>query len=122
MEDKLGFMHQALEAAKAEKRFINIRTMDSAADGWMVVDGKKVLNFCTNNYLGLANHPVLKEAAKKAVELEPEDSNILDTLAEVCFRLGDRDKAIEIETRAIELAPDDAYLKEQLERFRMGEE
>ena len=68
MGDKLGFMQQELEAAKAEKRFINIRTMDSAADGWMVVDGKRVLNFCTNNYLGLANHPVLKEAAKKAVD------------------------------------------------------
>jgi glycine C-acetyltransferase len=68
MENKLGFMQQELEAAKAEKRFINIRTMDSAADGWMVVDGKKVLNFCTNNYLGLANHPVLKEAAKGAVD------------------------------------------------------
>ena len=68
MGNKLGFMQQELEAAKAEKRFINIRTMDSPADAWMVVDGKKVLNFCTNNYLGLANHPVLKEAAKKAVD------------------------------------------------------
>ena len=68
MADKLDFMRQELEAAKAEKRYINIRTMDSPADGWMVVDGEKVLNFCTNNYLGLANHPVLKEAARKAVE------------------------------------------------------
>ena len=67
MGDKLDFMRQELEAAKAEKRYINIRTMDSPADGWMVVDGKKVLNFCTNNYLGLANHPALKEAARKAV-------------------------------------------------------
>jgi glycine C-acetyltransferase len=47
---------------------INIRTMDSPADAWMVVDGKRVLNFCTNNYLGLANHPRLKEAAKAAVD------------------------------------------------------
>jgi glycine C-acetyltransferase len=61
-------MRQELEAARAEKRYINIRTMDSPAGAWMVVDGKKVLNFCTNNYLGLANHPVLKEAAQKAVE------------------------------------------------------
>jgi glycine C-acetyltransferase len=68
MADKLDFMRQELEAAKAEKRYINIRTMDSPADAWMVVDGKKVLNFCTNNYLGLANHPVIKAAARKAVE------------------------------------------------------
>jgi glycine C-acetyltransferase len=68
MGDKLDFMRQELEAARAEKRYINIRTMDSPAGAWMVVDGKKVLNFCTNNYLGLANHPVLKEAAQKAVE------------------------------------------------------
>ena len=67
MGDKLDFMRQEIEAAQAEKRYINIRTMDSPADGWMVVDGKKVLNFCTNNYLGLANHPALKEAARKAV-------------------------------------------------------
>jgi glycine C-acetyltransferase len=47
---------------------INFRTMGSPADGWMIVDGKKVLNFCTNNYLGLANSPRLKEAAKKAID------------------------------------------------------
>ncbi len=68
MEDKLAFIRRELEQAKAEKRYINIRTMDSPPDGWMVVDGRRVLNFCTNNYLGLANHPVLKEAARKAVE------------------------------------------------------
>jgi glycine C-acetyltransferase len=68
VSDKLDFMRKELEQLKEEKRFINIRIMDSPADGWMTIDGKRVLNFCTNNYLGLANHPALKEAARQAVE------------------------------------------------------
>ena len=42
--------------------------MESPADGWMIVDGKKVLNFCTNNYLGLADDDRLKNAAKAAID------------------------------------------------------
>ncbi len=68
MTDKYTFITAELARLRAEKLFINIRTMNSPADGWMVVDGKKVLNFCTNNYLGLANHPRLKAAAKAAVD------------------------------------------------------
>ena len=68
MADKLDFIRAELAAMKESKSFINIRTMDSAADGWMVVDGKRVLNFCTNNYLGLANHPMLKQRAKEAID------------------------------------------------------
>ncbi|HHB90914.1 MAG TPA: glycine C-acetyltransferase [Anaerolineae bacterium] len=68
MAGKLDFITEEMERLKAEHLFINIRVIESPADGWMIVDGKKVLNFCTNNYLGLANHPRLKEAAKKAVD------------------------------------------------------
>jgi glycine C-acetyltransferase len=68
MSDKLEFMREELATLREEKRFVNVRVMGSAADAWMVVDGKRVLNFCTNNYLGLANHPALKEAARKAVD------------------------------------------------------
>jgi len=68
MSEKLAFIEQELEQLKAEKRYINIRTMESPADAWMVVDGKRVLNFCTNNYLGLANHPEIKAAAKAAID------------------------------------------------------
>jgi glycine C-acetyltransferase len=66
--DKLDFIREDVDQLKANQLFINIRTMDSAADAWMVVDGKRVLNFCTNNYLGLANDPRMKEAAKAAVD------------------------------------------------------
>ena len=68
MSDKFDFIRQDVAALKEAGLFINLRVMGSPADAWMVVDGKKVLNFCTNNYLGLANHPKMKEAAKKAID------------------------------------------------------
>ena len=67
-EDKLAFIRAEMDQLRENGLSINIRTMGSAADAWMVVDGRRVLNFCTNNYLGLANHPRLKEAAKAAVD------------------------------------------------------
>jgi glycine C-acetyltransferase len=68
MPDKFDFIRQDVAALKEAGLFINLRVMGSPADAWMVVDGKRVLNFCTNNYLGLANHPKMKAAAKKAIE------------------------------------------------------
>ena len=62
--DKLAFIRADMDALAESNLFITLRTMDSPADAWMVVDGKRVLNFCTNNYLGLANHPRMKEAAQ----------------------------------------------------------
>ncbi len=68
MVDKFDFIRNDMEQLQDAELLINLRVMGSAADAWMVVDGRKVLNFCTNNYLGLANHPRLKEAAVEAVE------------------------------------------------------
>jgi len=68
MTDKLDFIREDVESLKESGLLINVRTMESAADAWMVVDGRRVLNFCTNNYLGLANHPKMKEAAKRAID------------------------------------------------------
>jgi glycine C-acetyltransferase len=65
---KIDWITQELENLKGAGLYNRIRTIGSPQGAWLVVDGKKVLNFCSNNYLGLANHPKLAEAAKKAVD------------------------------------------------------
>jgi glycine C-acetyltransferase len=67
-KDKLAFIDEDVANLKEQGLFINIRTIETAQGAWLKVDGKKVLNFCSNNYLGLANDPRLRAAAKKAIE------------------------------------------------------
>ncbi|MBJ6726136.1 glycine C-acetyltransferase [Geomesophilobacter sediminis] len=68
MTDKFSWIEDELRTLQEAGLRTTIRTIGSACGAWMVVDGKKVLNFCTNNYLGLANHPRLKSAAQAALE------------------------------------------------------
>lgn len=63
----LDWIQQEIDALKEAGLYNRIRTISSPQGAWLVVDGKKVLNFCSNNYLGLANHPHLVEAAQAAV-------------------------------------------------------
>ncbi|HET9250727.1 MAG TPA: DUF1028 domain-containing protein [Candidatus Eisenbacteria bacterium] len=64
--------------------------------------------------------PEALRAAERAASIEPRDVDILDTLAEVHFRVGNADKAIEVETRASKIDPKNNYLKEQIARFKAG--
>lgn len=67
---KTDWITQEIENLKSQGLYNNIRTIGSPQGAWLIVDGKKVLNFCSNNYLGLANHPDLISASKNAtVEL-----------------------------------------------------
>ncbi|OAA19246.1 glycine C-acetyltransferase [Kosmotoga sp. DU53] len=47
---------------------VRIRTLQSPQGAWLTIDGKKVLNLCSNNYLGLAFNEELKKAAIEAIE------------------------------------------------------
>ena len=49
--------------------FKNERIIESPQGAEIVVNGRKVLNFCANNYLGLSSHPKVLEAAKKYIDL-----------------------------------------------------
>ena len=68
MADKVQWIRDELDGLRQQGLYNNIRTIESAQGAWLTVDGKHVLNFCSNNYLGLANDPRLKMAAQSAIE------------------------------------------------------
>src|SRR5271154_4192036 len=61
-------LNQRLEILREQNLFRELRRVDSAQGPRIKIGGKIFLNFSSNDYLGLANHPSLKEAAIKAVE------------------------------------------------------
>lgn len=65
---KLDWLTQEIDGLKEQGLYNRIRTIGSAQGAWLTVDGKNVLNFCSNNYLGLANHPKIVEAAKESTK------------------------------------------------------
>jgi glycine C-acetyltransferase len=67
MTTKLQWIEDELQGLRDSGLYNQIRTLSSPQGAWLVVDGQRVLNFCSNNYLGLANHPRIVEAARKAI-------------------------------------------------------
>jgi len=65
---KTDFLAEELHRLRDEGLYNEIRRIDSPQGAWLVVGGKRVLNFCSNNYLGLADDPRLVAAAKEALD------------------------------------------------------
>ena len=64
-DENLG---RRLDAIRAQGLHRELRRVDSAQGPRIEIAGRTLLNFSSNDYLGLANHPALKEAAIKAVQ------------------------------------------------------
>lgn len=64
---KLDWLRDELRALKEQGLYVTIRRLQSQQGPWVIVNGKRVLNMCSNNYLGLAAHPKIKEAAIRAI-------------------------------------------------------
>jgi glycine C-acetyltransferase len=68
MANKLQWIQEELQKLRDGGLYNRIRTLNSPQGSWLVVDGKQVLNFCSNNYLGLANHPRIVQAVQEAMK------------------------------------------------------
>lgn len=92
-EDKTAWIEAEIAGLKEQGLFTHIRTLSSPQGAWLVVDGRRVLNFSSNNYLGLANHPRLVEAAKRAMDTHGVGPAAVRTIA------GTMDLHLELEER-----------------------
>lgn len=93
MSPKLNWINEELESLKESGLYNQIRTLSSPQGAWLVVDGKRVLNFCSNNYLGLANHPRMVAAVKEAMDKYGVGPGAVRTIA------GTMDLHLELERR-----------------------
>jgi glycine C-acetyltransferase len=64
----MNFLKEELDELKKKSLYRKLRILQSPQEPVSVIDGKKVVNLSSNNYLGLATHPRLKKAAISAVE------------------------------------------------------
>lgn len=68
MPNRLNWIDDEIKQLRDAGLYNRIRTISSPQGASLVVDGKRVLNFCSNNYLGLADHPRLVKAGQKALQ------------------------------------------------------
>ena len=68
MSDKMSFIDETLNELRASGLYNEIKIIGSPQGAWLNIDGHRVLNMCSNNYLGLANNPELRQAAIKAID------------------------------------------------------
>jgi glycine C-acetyltransferase len=102
--DPSGFLRQEYEQLVAADLDWKLRVLDGPSAPWSVIDGKRVLMFCSNNYLGLSNHPKLKEAAIEAVRTHGVGSGSVRPIA------GTMDLHMELERRLARFKGADASL------------
>jgi 8-amino-7-oxononanoate synthase len=63
-----SFVQTELENLRNKGLYRSLRCVESDQAPTLLIDGREVINFSSNNYLGVANHPALREAAKAAID------------------------------------------------------
>ena len=101
------FIDQTLADLREKGLYNTIRTIESANEAWVTIDGKRLLNLCSNNYLGFANDERLRNAAKAAIDKYGVGPGAVRSIA------GTQDIHLELERRIAEFKGTEAALSVQ---------
>ncbi|MGD8857847.1 MAG: glycine C-acetyltransferase [Chloroflexota bacterium] len=107
MPSKTQWIEDQIADLKEAGLFNVIRTIESPMDAWVTIDGRRLLNFCANNYLGLANHPRLRLAAQEAIDSHGVGPGAVRTIA------GTMDLHVRLEERLAEFKKAEACISFQ---------
>jgi len=77
----LAWLGEEIASWKREGTYQRLRVLESACEPVARFDGREVINLASNNYLGLANHPKLVEAAASATRQYGAGSGAVRTIA-----------------------------------------
>src|SRR5579864_4331170 len=78
---QLSYLTDQLEELKKKGTYFKLRVLEDEQEPVCTFDGKKVINLASNNYLGLATHTKLREAAVEAIKKYGVGSGAVRTIA-----------------------------------------
>ncbi|MDV3293317.1 MAG: aminotransferase class I/II-fold pyridoxal phosphate-dependent enzyme [Nitrososphaerales archaeon] len=107
MRDPSSFLREEYDDLVGKELDWKLRVLSGPSTPWCVVDAKKVLMLCSNDYLGFSNHPRLKEAAVEAVRTHGAGSGSVRPIA------GNMDVHAELERRLAKFKEAEASLTYQ---------
>ena len=90
---ELPFLQEKIQDLKDQGVYRKLPVLEGANEAVIMLDGQKVINLSSNNYLGLANHPRMKKAAIEAIEKYGVGSGAVRAIS------GNMDVHIELEER-----------------------
>jgi glycine C-acetyltransferase len=81
MSNPLSYLTDELNLLRQKGLYQRLRVLGGEQAPVAEFDGRRVINLCSNNYLGLTTHPKLREAARRALDLYGAGSGAVRTIA-----------------------------------------
>ncbi len=104
MSDNLKYIDELIDELKADGVYRKLPVNEGPCENVITLNGKRVINLSSNNYLGLATHPRVKEASKQAIDKYGVGAGSVRTI------VGNQDLLESLETLLAEFKEEEAVM------------